>query len=157
MSFQTQWSWDPSITPTVRREWVKRARTRYKDIIHLHRKLYEENNEYQPHWASTEAWREWVRAWTSPDIQASRQRGRRNRRRGNETGFAEVTHTGGSVSARRTLRILVYSGSFINLIFLFFFLQYLFVILFNLQLCFCRKKSRAARPSLMSCFYALIR
>ena len=86
----------------MREEWEKRAKLRYKDIMHHQRKFYEENNEYKPTWASAEAWERWVLAWKSKEYEASRSRGRRNRRRGDE-----VTHTSGSVSARRTLRILV--------------------------------------------------
>ena len=82
--------------------------------MHLHRSRYEDDNEYKPNWADREAWNEWVKAWKDPSYQAQRERGKKNRRRGNESGVAEVTHTGGSVSARRTLRILVYSF-FLNL------------------------------------------
>jgi hypothetical protein len=91
----------------VREEWERRARLRYKNIIHQHRKAYDDDNEYKPSWVTREIWDRWVSAWKSEEFQASRSRGRRNRRRGNEEGVAEVTHTGGSVSARRTLRILV--------------------------------------------------
>ena len=91
----------------MREEWEKRANLRYKDIMHHQRKFYEENNEYKPTWASAEAWERWVLAWKSKEYEASRSRGRRNRRRGDEAGVAEVTHTGGSVSTRSTLRILV--------------------------------------------------
>jgi hypothetical protein len=78
-------------------------------MVHSMRKSLEADNEYKPDWVSAEAWREWTRAWAAPEFQAQRERGRKNRRRGDPTGVAEVTHTGGSVSARRTRRILVYT------------------------------------------------
>ena len=108
MSFKKQWSWDPSISPLVYTELEKKAKIRYKDIIFIHKKTYEENNDYKPSWVAKEIWERWVNFWKSEEFQSHRSRGRKNRHQGEEEGAAEVTHTGGSVSAHRMLRILVY-------------------------------------------------
>ena len=115
MSFQKQWFWDPSITPLVYREWEKKAKIQYKDIIFTHRKTYEKNNDYKPSWVVKEIWERWVSFWKSEEFQSHRSRGRRNHRRVEEEGAAEVTHTGGSISASRTFRILVYVLISLNL------------------------------------------
>ena len=48
--FQKQWSWDPYVTPLVYREWEKKVKARYKDIILLIRKPIREKDDYKPTW-----------------------------------------------------------------------------------------------------------
>ncbi|CAO2814662.1 unnamed protein product [Amaranthus hypochondriacus] len=104
--FQKQWSWNPAITSIVRREWEKKAKVRYKDLIHIHRRTYEADNTYKPTWATTTLWNSWIAGWNSAECSAQRTRNATNRRRGKAERNAESTHTGGSVSHLRTLRIL---------------------------------------------------
>ena len=142
MSFQKQWSWDPSITPLVYREWEKKAKILYKDIIFTHRKTYEKINNYKPSWVAKEIWERWVSFWRSEDFQSPWSRGRRNRRRGKK---------------RVRLKSLIPVVRCLHAGRCTFWYKILYIESITIHEFNFRSKSNKGRLLLMSCFFIVIK
>ncbi|KDP27490.1 hypothetical protein JCGZ_20025 [Jatropha curcas] len=94
--------WDEAITAMLKVAWEKLCPDRYADFIYRMRR-----SDKKQQCVSQEIWESWQKAWEDPAFKRKREIFAQNRR--SETGGDGVgpsRHTGGSISATETARLL---------------------------------------------------